>query len=406
MSKGRPTSGRPFSVALLALLLVALRKIGERLGYRITRQWRSSDMHRKHPVERRWLRVAEWRQHGKRHDQEEDQHEQDARDRIDFRIEHAPALFAVVVHAGVTAGRGRPFLFLTWPEPCFAPPVHGSGDLGTVLLRTAMKGRVLVFVSTVGVLAGCAIASAQASGSSGSSGGSSSGGASPGSSGTGSGIAGSRSSSGAGARSPGRPSTAQPSSPSTSRTSPGRLQPGAPETSTFNSPSGTTGTTGTTGTGGAAAGGIRTGKTGQTAPGTPPSDQSEPGQAGTRNELHPLLRDRPPATDSPTQEQFLGSGGRTTQGGSVPGGSLVALTEEERKKIRDIILAESVAQEPRAAFDLRVGAKVPESVSLNPMPPKVLQIEPRYKEFGFVIVEDRIVVVQRSTREIDTMIPI
>jgi hypothetical protein len=51
-------------------------------------------------------------------------------------------------------------------------------------------------------------------------------------------------------------------------------------------------------------------------------------------------------------------------------------------------------------------AELPESVSLNPIPPKVLKIQPRHKDFGLVIADDRIVIIQRSTREIDTMIPI
>jgi hypothetical protein len=131
-------------------------------------------------------------------------------------------------------------------------------------------------------------------------------------------------------------------------------------------------------------------------------------QSGNQNQLHPLQRNPQTPFDAQQQQQpqFLGSGGSKTEGGSVPGGSLVALTAEERRKIREIILAENVAQEPRPAFKLQVGAKLPENVSLNPIPPKVLEIQPRYKDFGFVIANDRIVIVQRGTREIDTMIPI
>jgi hypothetical protein len=128
------------------------------------------------------------------------------------------------------------------------------------------------------------------------------------------------------------------------------------------------------------------------------------GRTSDPNPLPDALRDRPAAA-TPAQPPLLGSGGKAPDG-SIPGGSLVALTEQERGKIRGIILSQSVAQEPRAEFKLMVGAKVPESVRLRPMPQAVLDIVPKYREFDFIIAADRIVIVQRSTREIDTMIPI
>jgi hypothetical protein len=131
------------------------------------------------------------------------------------------------------------------------------------------------------------------------------------------------------------------------------------------------------------------------------------GQSNSTNQLPSQLREQPPQPQqaTPQNPQFQSSGG-TAQQGSVPGGSLVALTEQERRKIRDIILSQTAAQEPKASFKLTVGAKVPEGVSLRPMPQEAIKIEPRYKDFDFTIVNDRIIVVRRSTREIDTMIPI
>ncbi|MEX2127468.1 MAG: DUF1236 domain-containing protein [Xanthobacteraceae bacterium] len=128
------------------------------------------------------------------------------------------------------------------------------------------------------------------------------------------------------------------------------------------------------------------------------------GRTTDPNPLPDALRDRPAAVPQ-TKQQFLGSGGKAPDG-SIPGGSLVALTVQERNKIRDIILAQAVAQESRANIKLMVGAKVPESVPLRALPPDVVNIVPKYREFDFVIAADRIVIVQRSTREIDTMIPI
>jgi hypothetical protein len=130
---------------------------------------------------------------------------------------------------------------------------------------------------------------------------------------------------------------------------------------------------------------------------TTPADTSQ------AKDIPSPLRDKP--TTTRPEQQFLGSGGKAS-GGSIPGGSLVALTEQERRQIRDIILKQQVAQESRVNFKVMVGAKVPQDVSLRPFPPEVLSIVPRYRDFDFVLANDRIIVVQRSTREIDTMIPI
>ena len=111
------------------------------------------------------------------------------------------------------------------------------------------------------------------------------------------------------------------------------------------------------------------------------------------------------AGSSSAQPQSAPGGGSAARG-SVAGGSLVALTPAERRKVREIILSQTAAQEPRANFKLIIGAKVPGNVSLRPMPQEAVNVVPKFKDFDFTVVDDRIVVVQRSTREIDTMIPI
>jgi hypothetical protein len=157
------------------------------------------------------------------------------------------------------------------------------------------------------------------------------------------------------------------------------------------------------------------GQTGTTSgqPTTGTDDQTNraqtPDAPSSSAQLPSQQREQPSGLKSDPQNpqfQSSGGGGGGAKQGSVPGGSLVALTEEERRKIRDIILKQTAAQEPRDNFKLMVGAKVPQDVSLRPMPQEVVNLVPKYKDFDFTVIKDRIVVVQRSTREIDTMIPI
>jgi hypothetical protein len=99
---------------------------------------------------------------------------------------------------------------------------------------------------------------------------------------------------------------------------------------------------------------------------------------------------------------FSGSGGRAPDG-SIPGGSRVALGFQERNQVRDILLAQGVAERPN--LKLMIGAKVPQEVSLTPIPADAVKIVPKYKDFDFAIAKDRIVIVERNSRQIDTMIP-
>jgi hypothetical protein len=123
--------------------------------------------------------------------------------------------------------------------------------------------------------------------------------------------------------------------------------------------------------------------------------------AGVRSQSEPRFPTS--LSPGPRGQSFIGSGG-VAPDGSVPGGSNVALTFEQRRKLREIVASES-AQESSANFKLMVGAKVPQGVELRPMPQEAVKLVPKYRDFDFAIVKDRIVVVQRSTRQIDTMIP-
>jgi hypothetical protein len=241
----------------------------------------------------------------------------------------------------------------------------------------AMTAKFLAIVSAALLAAGLA---AQAGGSGGSSGGASS--------------SGSTSSSGNAGGSVGAPSRSGPSKSSGGT--------GAGTTTTQTSPLGGTGQPSSIGQPGRTMGQPTTGLRNSTTNQQRPSDIDRTGPSDAAKQIPSPLRDKPASTQPP---QFLGSGGKAADG-SIPGGSLVALTEEERERIRKIILSQQVAQEPRANFKIMVGAKVPENVSLRPFPQEVLNIVPRYKDFDFVLAADRIIVVQRSTREIDTMIPL
>jgi hypothetical protein len=249
-----------------------------------------------------------------------------------------------------------------------------------------MKHQVLPAISALILIAGMVGASAQSGGSGGSSG-------------AGSGASGGLSTGATSGR--GGPSTAAPSAGGRSSF---QLAPSGSNTTMQTSPLGGTGQSdGSLGQSGRTSGQPTTGPTGMQT--SAPQENQNLSNSGSQSPGQ--LREHPstPQQGAAQNPQFQSSGGKAKQG-SIPGGALVALTEEERRKIRDIIVSQTAAQEPRANFRLMVGARVPRDVSLRPMPEEVVKAVPRYRDFDFTIVNGRIVVVQRNTREIDTMIPL
>jgi hypothetical protein len=266
-----------------------------------------------------------------------------------------------------------------------------------------MRFRILAATSSLALVLGALAASAQ-TGSSGGSSGSSGSSSSSGSTGSSSGGLSSGSTPGGVGTSSGGRSTFRPPSSNNTGAKSSSSQSGTGSTQT--SPLGATGQSDSLGqpgrttgqpTTGAGAGGSQQ-QTGQ-------DSQNQP---STANQLPNQLREQPsrPQQANPQNPQFQSSGGAARGQGSVPGGALVALTEEERRKIREIILKQTAAQEAKVNFKLMVGAKVPENISLRPMPQEAVNLVPRYKDFSFTVANDRIVIVQQGTREIDTMIPI
>jgi hypothetical protein len=148
--------------------------------------------------------------------------------------------------------------------------------------------------------------------------------------------------------------------------------------------------------------------------------------AGTAQGLHPVQRDRPAtATEEQQAEQqknepdptrsssggnlpgdSTNTGGDTAaSGGSKAGGSVLALTTDEKEKIRRVIRSYSIAPPERANFPLRLGAAVPANVDLKPLPPEVASIVPDYKNYSYVLTQGQIAIVITDKREIDLLIP-
>jgi hypothetical protein len=90
--------------------------------------------------------------------------------------------------------------------------------------------------------------------------------------------------------------------------------------------------------------------------------------------------------------------GRSQTTGQAGGGA--KLSSEQRTKISTVIKSQRVAPVTNANFQISVGARVPREVSFHPLPAEIVTIYPEWRGYEFILVNDKIVVVNPRTLEI------
>jgi hypothetical protein len=86
-------------------------------------------------------------------------------------------------------------------------------------------------------------------------------------------------------------------------------------------------------------------------------------------------------------------------GGTSARRARLSIPTEKRSKIRSEII--SSYHGPRdARFDVRVGERLPESVTLQRLPPEVYALDPDLRTYEYVVVGEEVVFVEPQTREI------
>ena len=81
------------------------------------------------------------------------------------------------------------------------------------------------------------------------------------------------------------------------------------------------------------------------------------------------------------------------------------MSQDQQAKIRDSLASNDSARVDHADFELNVGASVPASERLQPLPPQAEAIDPRLTGDKFLIVENEIVIVDPRTYSVVALIP-
>ena len=88
------------------------------------------------------------------------------------------------------------------------------------------------------------------------------------------------------------------------------------------------------------------------------------------------------------------------------GGASVQLSQEQRTKIKSVIVADrNVARVDHADFNIRVGVAVPRTVHVAALPPEVVTIVPEFRGFEYVVVGDQLLIIDPNTLQIVDVLP-
>src|ERR1700744_810597 len=85
----------------------------------------------------------------------------------------------------------------------------------------------------------------------------------------------------------------------------------------------------------------------------------------------------------------------------VQAGAGAKLTSDQRTKISTVIRNEHVQSVNNVNFSVTVGTRVPrEGVTLRPLPEEVVTIYPEWRGYEFIVVHEKIVVIDPHSYEI------
>ena len=81
------------------------------------------------------------------------------------------------------------------------------------------------------------------------------------------------------------------------------------------------------------------------------------------------------------------------------------LSDEQRQKIQDALVTAHSAQKTPDKFEAKVGAKIPTTLKLDVMPAPLINQEPALKQYGFVKLDNELLVVDPMNTMVVAVIP-
>ncbi len=95
------------------------------------------------------------------------------------------------------------------------------------------------------------------------------------------------------------------------------------------------------------------------------------------------------------------------KGDAKSGGGGKALSTEQKTRVRETIIRSSNA--PRVTnvnFSVSIGTAIPRTVRIAPLPPLLVEIYPDWRRYHYVIVEERIIIIDESSYQIIAIVDV
>lgn len=91
---------------------------------------------------------------------------------------------------------------------------------------------------------------------------------------------------------------------------------------------------------------------------------------------------------------------------AVSANGRLVFSPAQEERVRYVLMSHNVMQTEAPDFPLQLGATVPETVRLSPLPIELAEIVPNYRAYAYVISQNRIVIVTADRRTISSLISI
>ncbi|MGY3453900.1 DUF1236 domain-containing protein [Bradyrhizobium sp. USDA 4353] len=83
----------------------------------------------------------------------------------------------------------------------------------------------------------------------------------------------------------------------------------------------------------------------------------------------------------------------------------LSLSDQARNQVKDVIGKQNAPRVQQAQFEMMIGSAVPGQVQLQDIPPEITQIMNGYWGDQYVLVQDKLVIVDQHTRRVVAIVP-
>lgn len=134
-------------------------------------------------------------------------------------------------------------------------------------------------------------------------------------------------------------------------------------------------------------------------------EQQRTGQGSNQGERPTQAQTKEPNGTAERGGDNGNNGGTSAQNRPEHNGGSMRLSQEQRTKIRGVLVQHDVVRVDHPTFSVTVGTRVPRDVHITVLPEEIVTLVPEYRGYEYVMVRDEILIIDPNTLEIVAIIP-